>query len=59
MGFLLAAGLSGWGGLSVMAQTAAALEGSGLPLAPCLIGKFLQGLLSALLAALAAPLLFP
>lgn len=59
MGFLLAAGLSGWGGLSVMAQTAAALEGSGLPLAPCLIGKLLQGLLSALLAALAAPLLFP
>ncbi len=59
MGFLLAAGLSGWGGLSVMAQTAAALEGSGLSLAPCLVGKALQGLLSAMLAALAAPLLFP
>ena len=31
--FLLAAGMSGWGGLSVMAQTAAALDGSGRVLA--------------------------
>lgn len=53
-GFLLAAGCAGWGGLSVLCQTAAALEGSGLRLRPCLLGKLLQGLLSALLAALLA-----
>lgn len=55
LGFVLAAGCSGWGGLSVLAQTAAALEGTGLPVAPCLRGKALQGLLSALLAAALAP----
>ena len=57
-GFILAAGCAGWGGLSVMAQTAAVLDGTDLPLRPCLAGKALQGLLSALLAALAAPSLF-
>ena len=51
LGFVLAAWCSGWGGLSVLAQTAAALEGTGLPLEPCVKGKALQGLLSALLAA--------
>lgn len=50
-GFLL-----GWGGLSVHCQTAALLEGSGLRLAPYLAAKALQGLLSAGLLALAAPL---
>ncbi len=54
LGFVLAAACSGWGGLSVLAQTAAALEGTGLPLSPCLRGKALQGLLSAALAAVLA-----
>ncbi|MBE6996332.1 MAG: sporulation protein [Ruminococcaceae bacterium] len=49
-GFVLAAAMSGWGGLSVLCQTAAALEGSGLPLRPCVLGKLVQGLLSAALA---------
>lgn len=50
-GFLL-----GWGGLSVHCQTAALLEGSGLRLLPYLGAKALQGLLSAGLLALTAPL---
>ena len=50
-GLVLAAAASGWGGLSVACQTAAALEGSGLPVGPCLGGKAVQGALSALLAA--------
>ncbi len=49
-GFVLAAGCAGWGGLSVLCQTAAVLEGSGLRLRSCLLGKALQGLLSAALA---------
>ena len=49
-GFVLAAGCAGWGGLSVLCQTAAVLEGSGLRLRSCLAGKALQGLLSAALA---------
>ena len=53
-GFLLAAGCAGWGGLSVLFQTAAVLEGSSLSLKPCLAGKAVQGLLSAALAALLA-----
>ncbi len=52
LGFILAAALSGWGGLSVLAQTAAVLDGTGLPLRRCLVGKASQCLLSALLAAL-------
>lgn len=50
-GFILAAGLSGWGGLSVLCQTAAVLEDTALPLKNCLLGKALQGVLSAGLAA--------
>lgn len=53
-GFLLAAGLSGWGGLSVLCQTAAVLDDTGLSLKTCFLGKALQGLLSALLAWLLA-----
>ena len=49
-GFLLAAFCSGWGGLSVLAQTAAVLEEAGLRLRPALAGKLLQGLLSLALA---------
>lgn len=52
MGFLLAAGLSGWGGLSVLCQTAAVLDDTRLSLRTCFLGKALQGLLSLLLAAL-------
>lgn len=54
-GFLLAAGLSGWGGLSVHCQTMAVLGDSGLSAAPCLAGKAVQGILSAALAALLCP----
>lgn len=48
--FVLAAGCAGWGGLSVLGQTAALLDGTDLPLRPCLVGKLTQGLLSATLA---------
>lgn len=50
-GFILAAGMAGWGGFSVLCQTAAVLEGSGLSARYCLRGKAVQGLLSAILAA--------
>ena len=51
-GFILASGCAGWGGLSVLCQTAAVLDGSGLRLRNCVLGKALQGALAALLAAL-------
>ncbi len=51
-GFILAAGMSGWGGLSVLCQTAAVLDGSGLGLRNCLLGKLSHGVLSVLLALL-------
>ena len=54
-GFVLAAGLAGFGGLSVLCQTAAVLAPQGLSPAPCLRGKLLQGALSAALAAALAP----
>lgn len=50
-GFITAAGLLGWGGLSVHGQTAAVLSGSGISLRRCLPAKALQGALSAVLAA--------
>lgn len=50
LGFVLSAAMSGWGGLSVLCQTAAVLEGSSLSLRPCLTGKAVQGVLSAALA---------
>ena len=50
-GFVLAAGMAGWGGFSVLCQTAAVLEGSGLSARYCLRGKAVQGMLSAILAA--------
>lgn len=53
-GFVLAATMSGWGGLSVLSQSAAVLDGTGLSLRPCLMGKAAQGLLSGLLAMLLA-----
>ena len=51
-GYILAAFCTGWGGLSVLCQTAAVLDESDLSLVPCFQGKLVQGLLSALLAAL-------
>lgn len=53
--FVLVSGCAAWGGLSVLFQTAAVLEGSGLSLRPCLAGKAIHGLLSAALAAVLAP----
>lgn len=50
-GFVLASGCAGWGGVSVLCQTAAVLEGTGLSPRPCVLGKLTHGLLSALLAA--------
>ena len=50
-GFLLASVCAGFGGLSALAQTAAVLEHTGLSVRPCLLGKLVQALLSALLAA--------
>ena len=51
-GFILASAMAGWGGLSVLCQTAAVLEGSGLSVRPAMLGKLLHGLFSAALAAL-------
>ena len=53
-GFILASAMAGWGGLSVLCQTAAVLEGSGLRLQSCVAGQAVQGLLAGLLAALLA-----
>lgn len=47
LSFILAAGCAGWGGLSVLCQTAAVLDGTDLSLRPCLLGKLTQGTLSA------------
>ena len=58
-GFVLAAGCAGWGGLSVLFQTAAVLDGTDLSLRPCLLGKLAQGLLSALLAAVLSGYILP
>ena len=58
-GFILAAGCAGWGGLSVLCQTAAVLDGTDLPLRPCFLGKLAQGYLSALMATALSLWLFP
>lgn len=47
LGFTLAAGLLGWGGVSVHCQAAAVLANTDLSLRQYLLGKALQGLLSA------------
>ena len=49
-GFILAAACAGWGGFSVLFQTIAVLEGSGLHPVSCLKGKLVQSLFSGLLA---------
>lgn len=53
-GFIMASGCAGWGGLSVLCQTAAVLDGTDLRLKTCFWGKAVQGVLSALLAAVLA-----
>ena len=58
-GFILAAGCAGWGGLSVLCQTAAVLDGTDLSPRPCFLGKLMQGHLSALMAAALSLWLFP
>lgn len=50
--FILSSACAAWGGLSVLCQTAAVLEGSGLDIRWYVLGKGVQALLSALLAAL-------
>lgn len=57
-GFILASACAGWGGLSILCQTAAVLEGSGLRLRSCVKGKVIQGLLAAGLAAAVSVRLF-
>ena len=47
LGFTVAAGLLGWGGVSVHCQAAAVLSDTDLSLRHYLLGKALQGLLSA------------
>ena len=51
---ILASGAAGWGGVSVLCQTLAVLDGSGLRVRNCLLGKAAQGGISLLLAALLA-----
>ncbi len=58
-GFVTAAALLGWGGLSVHCQTAAVTAGSGISLRLYLPAKAVQAALSAGLAALLAPYLLP
>lgn len=55
LSFILSSACTAWGGLSVLCQSAAALEGSGLSPRWCLTGKAVQGLIAALLAALVWP----
>ena len=59
VGFVLAAALSGWGGVSVLCQTAALAADTGLSLRSCALGKAIQGILSALLAFLCTAFVFP
>lgn len=58
-GFVTAAALLGWGGLSVRCQTAAVTAGSGISLRLYVPAKAVQAALSAGLAALLAPYLLP
>ena len=57
-GFVLASACAGWGGASVLCQTAAVLEGSGLRVKNCVLGKAVQGLLAGALAAVVSLYLF-
>ena len=57
-GFVTAAALLGWGGVSVHCQTAAVLEGTGVPMGRYLAAKGGQAVASAALAWALAPLLW-
>lgn len=54
LGFVIAAACAGFGGISILCQTASVLDGSGLRLRSYFWGKVLQGFFSAGLAAAAA-----
>ena len=58
LGFVLASACAAWGGASILCQTAAVLEGSGLRLRTCVLGKALQALLAGGLAAAVSFYLF-
>ena len=58
LGFILASACAGWGGVSILCQTAAVLEGSGLRLRTYVTGKALQALLAGGLAAAVSLSLF-
>ena len=58
LGFILASACAGWGGASILCQTAAVLEGSGLRLRTYVTGKALQALLAGGLAAAVSLSLF-
>ena len=55
-GFVTAAALLGWGGVSVHCQTAAVLEGTGVPMGRYLAAKAAQAGASAALAWAVSPL---
>ena len=57
-GFVLAAVLAGWGGVSVLCQTMAVLADSGLSAKNCLIGKVVQSALAGALAILSVGYVF-
>lgn len=57
-GFITAAALLGWGGVSVHCQTAAVLEGTGVPMGRYLAAKAAQAVASAALAWAVAPFLW-
>lgn len=48
--FITASACTAWGGCSVLCQTAAALEGSGLSMRWCVVGKATQAVMAAILA---------
>jgi len=58
LGFILASACAGWGGASILCQTAAVLEDGGLELHNCVAGKAIQGLLAGALAAAVSAYLF-
>ncbi len=50
LGFVIASACAGFGGISILCQTASVLDGSGLRLRPYVCGKILQGIFSFVLA---------
>lgn len=53
----MAAFFLGWGGLSVLCQTMSVIQDAGLSIIPCVLGKLLHGLFSALISSLLLRLL--